>query len=384
MKLAVVIQRYGKEITGGSESLCRETMRRLARKHQITVYTSTALDYVTWKSHYAAGEENDDGVTIKRFALAKERDIESFNRYSEWIYANEHTDEDELRWLEEQGPHCPSLVEKLVAEQSRYDVIVFYTYLYYPTVAGLRAIDRPAVLVPTAHREPAALLRMYRDVYRRPEAMVFNTRAEKRLVDEMFSPRMLHTEVGGVGITLPARSGARARMRSPSLLYAGRIDAGKGCAELVEYFIRFRVHYMHCNLYLMGSLNMDLPRHPAIKYAGYLSEDQKFAMYTAADVTVVPSRFESLSIVALEAMACGRPILVNGACEVLRDHCLDSNGGLAYESFDEFGEMLATLFKDRQMSDEIGANGKRYVLDNYTWDKVLARYDRALLAAAGR
>ncbi|MBI2840035.1 MAG: glycosyltransferase family 4 protein [Acidobacteria bacterium] len=382
MKIAVVIQRYGKEITGGSESLCRETVRRLAQRHAITVYTTTALDYVTWRDHYPEGESIDDRVTVRRFRSLRERDQESFNRYSDWIYANEHADDDERKWLELQGPYCPELIEALRTDQGHYDAFLFYTYLYYPTVEGLKVVDRPVVMVPTAHREPAASLRMYRDVYRRPDGFVFNTHAEKRLVDEAYQPPARFREVAGVGISVPEALGRDMRLETPSLLYAGRIDSGKGCAELIEFFIRFRVHVMPCHLYFMGSLHMQLPQHPEIHYLGYVSEQEKFAAYGAATVTVVPSRLESLSIVALEAMAMGRPVLVSGGSDVLRDHCLRSNAGLFYDNFDEFGETLSLLLRHRELAASMGENGRRYVRENYTWERILEKYERTLQKAS--
>ncbi len=353
-------------------------MRRLARKHQITVYTSTALDYVTWRNEYRPGSSDDEGVTVRRFAVERQRDQESFNHFSDWIYANRHSDEDEKRWLEDQGPLCPELVAAFQVEQDRYDAVIFYTYLYYPTVECLRLVSRPCLLVPTAHREPAARLRMFGEVYRRPDGLVFNTHAEGRLVQEMYHPPCKHRQVAGVGITPPSRQQGKLKLARPSILYAGRIDAGKGCAELVEFFVRFRVYQMPCNLYLMGSLQMRLPKHPSIHYLGYLSEEDKFAAYRGADVTAIPSRFESLSIVALESLYCGTPILVNAGSEVLREHCTRSNAGLFYENFDEFAETLGYMLRRGDVAAELGGRGKRYVAENYTWDKVLARYDAAL------
>ena len=48
MKLLLVVQRYGPEVTGGSEALCRAIAQRLAERHDVSVATSCATDYVTW------------------------------------------------------------------------------------------------------------------------------------------------------------------------------------------------------------------------------------------------------------------------------------------------------------------------------------------------
>ena len=106
------------------------------------------------------------------------------------------------------------------------------------------------------------------------------------------------------------------------LLYGGRIDAGKGCEELLEYFTSYKELGGDAALVLMGVKLMQLPEVPWVKFAGLLSERERLQALEAATVVVVPSPFESLSLLALEAMAVGTPVLCNGRSEVLVEHCL--------------------------------------------------------------
>ena len=122
MKIGIVVQRYGAEVLGGSEQLCRLVAERLAAQHDVDVLTTCARDYVTWKNEYPEGADRTRGVTVRRFANARTRDLEAFNKYSDWIYNNPHTRRDEMEWLEQQGPWCPSLIEYLRRNQQQYEI----------------------------------------------------------------------------------------------------------------------------------------------------------------------------------------------------------------------------------------------------------------------
>ena len=88
----------------------------------------------------------------------------------------------------------------------------------------------------------------------------------------------------------------------------------------------------------------------------------------------MPSFYESLSMVLLEAWAMGKPALANGKCEVLRGQCLRSNAGLFYTSDEEFQMALELLLKNRTLSNALGKNGKRFYQQNYTWDIIEKKY----------
>ena len=130
----------------------------------------------------------------------------------------------------------------------------------------------------------------------------------------------------------------RHRLHGPIALYGGRIDAGKGCEELIEYFSSYVQEGGDATLALMGVKLMPLPEEPFIRFAGRLSDQERLQALEAATVVVVPSPYESLSLLALESFAVGTPILANARSEVLVDHCHKSNAGLYYADRDEFVE----------------------------------------------
>jgi glycosyltransferase involved in cell wall biosynthesis len=366
LRIAFVVQRYGTEILGGSEYHCRLIAERLAPRHQVEVLTTCAQDYITWKNEYPEGSDRVMGVTVRRFANARTRDIHAFNRYSEWIFNHTHTREDELEWLRQQGPWCPALLEYLERNQHQYDVVIFFTYLYAPTVLGTKIAPQKSILVPTAHDEPAIHLEIYRELFSLPAGLAYNTEPADD-ASPTFRPHL--AQRGSV-------FRRRHRLHGPIALYGGRIDPGKGCEELIEYFSTYVQGGGEASLVLMGVKLMPLPEEPFIRFAGRLSDQERVQALEAATIVVVPSPYESLSLLALESFAVGTPILANARSEVLVDHCRKSNAGLYYADRDEFTEALKLLVADHRLRAVLGRNGRDYVRRNYRWDVIISKYER--------
>jgi glycosyltransferase involved in cell wall biosynthesis len=416
LKLAFIVQRYGTEILGGAEYACRLLAEHLVQRHDIEVLTTCARDYITWKNEYPEGPDRIRGVTVRRFANSRTRDIAAFDRYSEWIYHHAHDRADEMEWLKQQGPWSPALVDYLTRQHRTYDALVFFTYLYAPTVLGLSIDPARSILVPAAHDEPPIHLGIFREMFSLPVGIAYYTEVERKFLTTHFSIRAIAEETIGCGVDLPPQSGRhleerglleghkdapdgeeqarsrrpshllargsqfrrRHRLHGPFALYGGRIDPGKGCEELIEYFSDYVNAGGDASLVLMGVKLMPLPEEPFIRFAGLLSERERLQALEAATVVVVPSPYESLSLLALEAFSVGTPVLANARSEVLVDHCLRSNAGLFYADRDEFVECLNLLLLDRRMRALMGRQGREYVRRNYRWDVVIGKFDRML------
>jgi glycosyltransferase involved in cell wall biosynthesis len=406
VKLAFIVQRYGTEILGGSEYHCRLIAERMADRHQVDVLTTCARDYITWQNDYPEGTDRVRGVTVRRFATTRTRDLDAFNKYSDWIFNTSHSRHDEVEWLKQQGPWSPGLVEYLERSHAQYDVLIFFTYLYAPTVMGIRVAPSKSLLVPTAHDEPAIRLGLYKEVFSSAAGIVWNTEAEKRFISSSFHLRAIVEDVVGCGVDMPegeavADDGDRVglaptsrealaphiegaantfrrrhRMHGEFLLYGGRIDPGKGCEELFEYFQTFLKEGGDTTLMLMGTKLMPLPEDPRVRFAGMLPDEERLHALEAATVVVVPSPHESLSLLALEAFAVGTPVLANARSEVLVDHCRQSNAGLYYADRWEFVEALKLLMKDEPLRIAMGQSGQAYVNRYYRWSTILSKYER--------
>lgn len=380
MKLAVVVQRYGAEINGGAELHARYVAEHLARHHDVDVVTTCARDYVTWRNEWPAGEETVNGVRVRRFPVRHERDPEEFGRRSQVVFEQPHSMADELSWLEAEGPASPALVRHVSSPEAGYDFAFFFSARYYHAWHGARAMPHRAVLVPTAERDPAVAVSIFAPVFRGVRALMYNSYEERAMIQSLSRNDDVPGVVVGVGSDVPADPDAsRARrkfgLQGPYAIYVGRVDENKGCKELFAFFERYAIgRSRDLTLVLVGTSLLPIPEHPRVRHLGFLDDRDKFDLIAGATTLVMPSYFESLSMVALEAWALGRPVLANGRCDVLRGQCVRSRAGLYYENYEEFAETLAAIERNPQFRHALGDNGRAYFHRHYAWPVIERKY----------
>jgi glycosyltransferase involved in cell wall biosynthesis len=380
VKLAVVVQRYGADINGGAEQHARYIAERMAKYAQVEVVTTCARDYVTWKNELPAGAGTVNGVAVRRFPVTRERDPREFGRRSHAVFEATHSLADELAWLESEGPTSPALVDYVSSAVAAFDFVLFFSFRYYHSWHGVRRAGSRAVLVPTAERDPAVALSIFGPVFRGVRGIMYNSHEERAMIQAATRNHPVPGVVVGVGSEVPGRTDpARFRRRHkidrPFAIYIGRIDANKGCAELFDYFQRYALTFPRgLDLVLVGNAVMPVPSHHRIHHLGFLSDEDKFDALAAADLLIMPSYFESLSMVALEAWALGRPVLANGRCDVLKGQCIRSNAGLYYESYQEFAETLYALESNGPLHTRLGRNGREYFARHYAWPVIERKY----------
>ena len=380
MTLGVVVQRYGAELSGGAELHARYIAERLARHAEVEILTTCARDYITWGNEWPPGPTEVNGLRVHRFPVSRERDPREFGNSSEHVFGDWHSVADERRWLEAEGPTSPALVDHLRQHASHYDRLIVFSYRYYHAYHAVLSAPSRALLVPTAERDPALGLGIFRRPFRQARALMYNSHEERALIQTVSENHRVPGVVVGVGSEVPAESSAdrfRARtgITDPFALYVGRIDRNKGCLELFDYFQRYAARgSRRLQLVLVGEPVEPIPSHPRIHHLGFVSDTEKYDAMAAADLLVMPSFYESLSMVTLEAWAMGLPVLVNGRCDVLQGQVLRANGGLYYESFIEFAEALRLLETGDRIRRALGANGRSYFERHYTWDVVIGKY----------
>ena len=407
-RIAFVVQRYGVEVNGGAEYYCRLMAERLANTCEVDVLTSCALEYVKWTNWYPAETVMINGVRVRRFATKHERLVKEASRaehkLKKWSRPEEWQGLGRLKmlaralvgksirrysrlWAQFQGPYTPDLISYLKSNHQQYDALIFITYLYYPTIVGLDVAPHKSIFIPTAHDEVPIYLPVFRPLFQKPRAILFLTPAERSFVHQLFQNESIRNDVVGVGIE-PARALAEQPVSeilgtdSDYLLYIGRIDTAKGCDTMFEFFIRYKAsHPSPLKLVLVGQAFMPIPEHADLLPVGFVDEPVKATLLQHAKALVMPSPYESLSMVTLESFAVGIPVIATAECAVLRDHIVGSQAGIAYRSYEEFATAVDQILT--QDSSEMASNGRAYVQHYYTWETVLAKFDQAVDYVAG-
>lgn len=351
--IAIVTARYGSDATDGPATLARAMAENLLRRgFRVTIFTTCAREAPAWRNEYPAGESLLRGAAIRRFPVRRA----------------------EGEWPAEQGPYCPELVQALAAAQPGIDLFIFFSCWHYPTVAGLAAVSKPAVLFPVARDEAPLRRAAMNEVFRRPDALFFLNGAEMELVRERFAPP---GAMRLVRFGVEARSGCdegtfrrRQRLVAPYLLYAGRIEKERGLEAVFDYYAELK-REAYVDLVLIGTKKMDLPRLQGLKYLGFVGDDAKLAAFKGALLSLQPSPRASLSWSALESFSQGTPVLANRQNPALREHVQASGGGVLYGDAAEFLEGFRRLYRRPLRRAAMGEKGLEYVKKYYSWDAVI-------------
>ena len=380
MKLAVVVQRYGPAINGGAELHARYVAEHLARHAEVEVLTTCATDYVSWRNELPAGTDTLNGVAVRRFRVRHQRDTTDFGLHSDRVFKLPHSVAEELAWLDAEGPTSPSLVRFIEQHAADYDYLFFFSYRYYHAYHGARAAAARAILVPTAERDDAIGLSIFPPIFRGVRAIMYNSPEERAMIEGVAGRQKVPSVVVGIGSEVPSnaqpgRFRQKFNIRGPFAVYVGRIDENKGCRELFEAFLDYvRADSAQLSLVLIGNSMLPIPDHPRVRHLGFLDDSDKFDAIAASELLVMPSYFESLSMVALEAWALGRPVLANAKCDVLKGQSIRSNAGLYYQTRAEFVETLRALETNRWLSVALGRNGRQFFREHYDWPVIERKY----------
>ncbi len=387
MRLAFVVQRYGAEVAGGAEALCRQTARAMAAAgDEVVVYTTTARDYLTWAPHYPAGSTWDGPVRVLRFPVEPADPVRSAAALRA-LGLGAADPALEAGWARAQGPVSPALLAALGGNRHRHEAVALWTYLYATTQMALPLVADRAVLVPLAHDEPMLRFGLTRGVVRLAAGLAFLTPEERHLVDDVhgIGARPWADVGAGLDPAPPADAGrARGRRDLPGrfALYVGRVDGAKGLDALVRAHAAYRRRGGELGLVLAGRSAARLRLPGWVRSTGFVDEADRADLLAASEVVVLPSPYESLSLAALEAWRGGRPTLATAASAVLAGQTARSGGGLLYTGPETYGRQLARLAGDPALRARLGDAGSAFAA-GWTWPAAVRRW-RGLLARVRR
>ena len=389
--VAIVVPRYGPEINGGAESLARSYAVRLSTHADVTVLTTCALDYRTWRDHFPEGESRDGDVRVLRFPVPTPRDEGAFDALSHEVFAKSASHALEAAWMDAQGPVSPELEAHLRDKGCDYDAVLFIPYLYATTARALPIVAERSVLVGAFHDEPPLRLSIFDEVVDHAGAVVVSTPEERQLASRRFGIGDDRLHVVGAGIDFSALSGGQREADFPGpvggyALSLGRIDASKGSTDLIGLHREYREHRPEgLDLVMIGRSVMDLPDYPWLHTPGFVDEPTKIGAIAGCTALVSASPFESLSLVLLEAWAQGRPTLVTSRSDVMVGQTRRAGGGFWFSTPGEYAAALDLLASRPALAWGLGRSGWRFAR-TLDWDEVTGRLLNAIdsVSQAGR
>jgi glycosyltransferase involved in cell wall biosynthesis len=386
MKIAFVCPRYGIDAAGGA-AIHVEWLAQHVKDagFDVEVLTTCAKDHFGWENYYPEGEEDVEGIRVRKFKV-DERNTITFLKIQNRIIAGERVlYEDQLTWAKE-SVNSDSMYRYIERESGDYDYFIFIPYMFGTTINGSKVCPDKSILIPTLHDEIYAYLEIFKEMFQRFRGIMFSTPPEMELGRRLYELGDEKTALVALGFdgrkeASPERFRTRYELRDDFCLYAGRREGGKNTPLLVDYFNMYkRYNESNLKLVLIGSGEVSIPDgcEEDIVDLGYVSVEDKYDAHAAAAFLCQPSINESLSIAMMESWLAGVPVLVHDGCAVTRFHSRKSNGGLYFGNYFEFEECLNFFSSNPGLGCRMGANGKRYVEENYSWDKVVERFKSAL------
>lgn len=396
MKIAFVIPWYGKDISGGAESECKKTALNLQKRGvEVEILTTCVKDFHSdWSTNvYEEKEYEIEGLIVRRFRV-KKRDTRAFDAVNLKLMSTNVSllstreglrspvfPEEEKIYIEEMI-NSPALYEYIDKNRANYDFFVFIPYMFGTTYYGSGICREKAIIIPCLHNEPYAYMNIYKEMFNRANCLIFHARSEQRLAKRLYGVDDNRGYLIGEGIDSDvAFNGERFRRKyridTPFILYAGRKDSTKNTPLLIDYFLR----YLEKNDYKMklvligpGNINITHDTGDDIIDLGFIPQQDKYDACDAAFLLCQPSLNESFSIVIMESWLAETPVIVYSDCDVTRDHCVSSNGGLFFADYSEFEECINYIISNPLVAKKMGKAGKNYVLKNYAWRQITNRY----------
>ena len=383
-KIGFIVPWHGENIPGGAEAALRSVSSHLNDKGMEVEILTTCVDRFTsdWSTNfYKPGDYYVNGILTRRFKVRK-RNTELFDFLNGKILQGQNlTLEEESSFMHEMI-NSPDLYDYIKENKDKYGLFIFIPYMFGTTYFGYKACPEKTVMIPCAHEESYIHLNIYKEMFEGSKGMIFNAEPEKKLVNELFDMSNVAEITPGLGMDTDICGNAKDfidnfNIKEPFILYAGRKDVGKNIYTLINYYSEYcKRNKENLKLVLIGGGKIDIPKDNKddIIDLGFVDIQDKYNAYAAATMLCQPSIHESFSYVIMESWLCGRPVIVHEECDVTTDFVRKSNGGLYFKNYFEFEGCVNYILNNNDVADKMGDNGKKFVKDNFTWDRVMNQY----------
>lgn len=386
MKLAFVIPWYGEAIPGGAEAECRTIAKALGSMgHDVEIITTCVREFLSdWSvNHHPPGIAVEGGLRVRRFPV-RQRNTSAFDEVNRKLMQGLPVSSQDQDVYMRENINSPALCDYLAACGDDH-LFFFIPYMFGTTYWGSQVCPERSILIPCLHDESYAYMPIVKRMFTRFAGQVLYTDSERRLASSLYGlPAHKLAVVGGAVETNWAADGQRFRRKyglRDFIVYAGRREAGKNLPLLIEYFTRYLAETGDSlDLVLLGKGQIEIPRSAArrVHDLGFVPLQDKYDCFAAATFFCLPSLYESFSLVMMEAWLAGAPVVAYERCQVAKEHCLHSNGGLFFAGYNDFFEITRELRAQEGLRRGLAANGRQYVLQNYTWPTVYKRFTSAL------
>ncbi|MHB8573845.1 MAG: glycosyltransferase [Dehalococcoidia bacterium] len=283
----------------------------------------------------------------------------------------------------------------------RYDLV--HSHYWLSGLAGLdlqRRWDVPHVTMfhtlgevknraRLGEREPEARIAGERRVAAGANRIVCATGHERSLLRELYHAAESRIAVAPCGVDTELfrpldREAAKRRLElsgAPVVLYAGRIEPLKGIDIVMEaiasldeprpiFVVAGGDRHSTVELTRLKAIAGRLGITDRMRFVGAVAQTDLPGYYSAADVCVVPSYYESFGMVALEAQACGTPVVasrVGGLPGVVRDG--ETGYLVPWRCPEPFAERLDLLLQNPALRESVGAAARAWAL-GFRWDAI--------------
>ncbi len=384
MKLGFVTPWYGDYIPGGAEAELRGIVKHLKGTEAEAEVLTTCVEKFgsDWnKNFHKPGATEEGGITVRRFKVRK-RDSEAFDRVNYKLMQGVRLTDEEAKIFVNEMVNSDDLYAYMREHKDEYDLFVYIPYMFGTTYNGIAVCPEKSVLIPCLHDESYIYMTPFKELFPRLAGMIFLSDPEKELAERVYDLANVDDRTLGAGVNTEFTSVAerfrnKFGIKEKFILYAGRKDPGKGVDVLIKYFGQYKKrHETDLKLVLIGGGEIAIPKQikKDVIDLGFVDIQDKYDAYAAASLLCQPSFYESFSIVIMESWLAGRPVIVNGKCEVTKNFARKSNGGLWFDNYPEFEGTVNYIMEHEDTADQMGINGRQFVLENFAWNVITDKF----------